>query len=71
VIAFGEGGAKETVMNALTGTFFYQQTPESLEEAINRFESFSIKSENCRRQAKGFSKEVFKKRFMEAIQGNL
>jgi glycosyltransferase involved in cell wall biosynthesis len=38
VIAYREGGAAETVKENVTGLFFDQQTPESLIEAIERFE---------------------------------
>ncbi|MCR5723548.1 MAG: glycosyltransferase [Treponema sp.] len=38
VIAFGKGGALETVVDGKTGLFFKEQTPESLIDALNRFE---------------------------------
>jgi glycosyltransferase involved in cell wall biosynthesis len=38
VIAFRAGGALETVIDGETGLFFDQQTPESLADAVNRFE---------------------------------
>lgn len=40
VIAFGKGGALETVINGKTGVFFSHQTPDSVERALVRFESF-------------------------------
>ena len=39
VIAFGRGGAAETVVAGETGVFFEEQTPESLIEAVERFEA--------------------------------
>ena len=39
VIAFGEGGALETVKVNITGLFFDKQTPQSLIEALDRFET--------------------------------
>src|SRR5262245_3863436 len=39
VIAYGRGGARETVIDGETGLFFSEQTPESLIAAVDRFES--------------------------------
>ena len=38
VIAFGRGGATESVVDGATGLFFQEQTADSIREAINRFE---------------------------------
>ena len=38
VIAFGAGGARETVIENATGLFFNEQSSESLIEAVQRFE---------------------------------
>jgi glycosyltransferase involved in cell wall biosynthesis len=38
VIAYGQGGALETVIAGTTGIFFPEQTPESLIDAVQRFE---------------------------------
>ena len=37
VIAYYGGGAKETVIEGITGTFFYEYTPESLKKVIRKF----------------------------------
>lgn len=42
VIAFGRGGAKETVTEQ-TGVFFAQQTVDALVEALRRFEAFEAR----------------------------
>src|SRR5207344_2359038 len=39
VIAFGRGGATETIIDGETGLFFDCQTPESIIAAVDRFES--------------------------------
>ena len=39
VIAFGRGGATETVVDGVTGVHFDRQTPESLLAAVDRFEA--------------------------------
>jgi glycosyltransferase involved in cell wall biosynthesis len=66
VIAFGKGGALESVIGLPrerpTGVFFRAQTPESLLEAVDRFEqhSRSFDPKFCRANAERFSAEVFK-----------
>ena len=42
VIAYGKGGATETVIDGITGVFFKEQTEESLIDAVDRFEKISI-----------------------------
>jgi glycosyltransferase involved in cell wall biosynthesis len=39
VIAFGRGGALETVTDGVSGIFFNENTPQSLADAIRRFEA--------------------------------
>ena len=39
VIAFGKGGVLETVLPGETGLFFYEQTPEALQEAVMEYET--------------------------------
>ena len=59
VIAFGRGGALETVKDGETGLFFGEQTAESLCGAIEEFESRSWSAEPCRASARRFAKSVF------------
>lgn len=65
VIAFNKGGVTETVIKGKTGTFFNEDTPESLNKAIDRLEkdykAYSVDA--CRAQAEKFSKENFIKQF--------
>jgi glycosyltransferase involved in cell wall biosynthesis len=69
VIAFGKGGARETVRgidgDRPTGIFFDEQTPESLIDAIKRFEAQSpaIKSSDCRENAMRFNLPRFREEF--------
>jgi glycosyltransferase involved in cell wall biosynthesis len=63
VIAFGRGGALETVVaqsETPTGVFFYSQTVPSLLDAIRHFETLSIKPETCRKWAESFSATTFR-----------
>ena len=72
VIAFGRGGALETVVNNKTGIFFESQTAESLEKAILEFEKSDsqglFKKETIVSHARSFTKERFQKQFKEAVQ---
>lgn len=62
VIAYGEGGALETVKDRQTGLFFYEQTVESLNEAVARFEQNPGQFETrvLTEWADEFSKDRFK-----------
>ena len=64
VIAYGRGGALETVKDeshgdAATGVLFDQQTPSSLLAALNRFEEQHFHAQACRQQAEQFSYALF------------
>lgn len=71
VIAFGKGGALEIVrdvaMEAPTGLFFQQQTPQAIVEAVRSFESQMHRFEPvaCRRNVVRFSAQRFRKEFAE------
>lgn len=69
VIAYGKGGATETVIDKETGIFFYEQTPESLTKAIFEFEKIEDKFDykNIRKNAEKFSEERFKSQFKEFV----
>ncbi len=66
VIAFGRGGALETIRDLShpkpTGVLFDQQTPEALNNAITRFESSShlISEADCRENAERFGADSFR-----------
>lgn len=68
VIAYNAGGAKETVVDGVTGILFKNQTVKSLTKAICRFEKINIKAENCINNAKKFSEDRFKKELLSYIQ---
>lgn len=61
VIAYGVGGATETVVDGKTGLFFKRQTPESLMNAIQQFEKTSFSPKAIRSHALTFDDTVFKK----------
>lgn len=74
VIAFGKGGALETIKGLSddepTGVFFQEQTIESLSKAIRSFEanSESITKEFCVKNSIKFSKDRFKIEFKEFVE---
>lgn len=73
VIAFGKGGALETVVNYdqpnPTGVFFDKQTPQSIINAVELFESkpWLFKSQNCTNNAQRFNTQRFKEQFKHFV----
>jgi glycosyltransferase involved in cell wall biosynthesis len=73
VIAYGAGGALETVRSVeqygeqATGVFFPEQTAQSIIDAVARFEAAAahITPEACRANAEGFSAETFRQQLYE------
>jgi len=71
VIAYHGGGYLETVAAGKTGRFFGKLTVESLAEILETFKSEKYKPEDCRKQAKKFSKQRFKQEIKKLINGGL
>jgi glycosyltransferase involved in cell wall biosynthesis len=73
VIAFGKGGALETIRGLdnvqPTGVFFKEQSVPSLVDAVHLFEANSdrITPQACRGNAMRFSQERFRKEFTEFV----
>ena len=74
VIAFGRGGALETVVDGKTGLFFHEQTPESLMAAITRFEKnpnllspTEIRAHALKFEPRRFEREL--RRFLGSLPG--
>jgi glycosyltransferase involved in cell wall biosynthesis len=59
VIAYGAGGALETVVDGRTGILFARQTVDDLCAAIERFEATPFDTVAIREHAEGYSKELF------------
>jgi hypothetical protein len=74
VIAYGRGGALETIRGlqseAPTGVFFEQQSVDALCDAVQRFEinQSRITPENCRENAQRFSPERFRAEFANYVE---
>ncbi len=69
VIGLSQGGVKETVIDGKTGVLFEEPTVESLMKAIKRLGNLAIRSEDCIRNAKKFSKERFKREISRIVDG--
>jgi glycosyltransferase involved in cell wall biosynthesis len=63
VVAFGEGGALETVEEGVSGVFFREHTAESLRDALKREAGISWDPSAIRRRAERFSEERFQREF--------
>ncbi|MBI4540925.1 MAG: glycosyltransferase [Gemmatimonadetes bacterium] len=80
VIAYGAGGALETVIDANggphdardrpspTGVFFHEPTPEALAAAVLRFDSLSFDVEALRRNARRFDVHTFGRAFQDQVE---
>ncbi|MCA9860211.1 MAG: glycosyltransferase [Thermomicrobiales bacterium] len=71
VIAFGAGGALESVIPGETGVFFSERTAESLMSAIRAFETISWNPVRARANAERFSKARFQREIMEEVRAVL
>lgn len=65
VLAFGEGGATETVREGETGLFFHEQSPGALAACIERFEQegVSLSRAQVANYGRSFSSERFRREF--------
>lgn len=74
VIAFGKGGALETVVgwpaSDPTGVFFDAQTLEALEESVRLFEAHGdgFRPQVCRRNAERFGQDRFRSEFLSVLE---
>jgi glycosyltransferase involved in cell wall biosynthesis len=60
VIAFKAGGALDYVVDGQTGTFFSEQTVQSLVDALEKFETLTFSEETVVNKAVQFNPENFK-----------
>jgi glycosyltransferase involved in cell wall biosynthesis len=60
VVAYGVGGAAETVVDGITGVFFHEQTVDAIVAAIEQFERTAIDPRACRANAERFDSSVFR-----------
>lgn len=67
VIAYGKGGALETVVEGKTGIFFKNQTKEDLIQAIKEFDKMCFDKNEIRNHALKFDESVFKQKIIDFI----
>lgn len=68
VIAYGKGGALETVIDDQTGVFFEEQTVESLKNAILKFETLHWDKQKIRKHALEFDEKIFKEKISKYVE---
>ena len=68
VVAYGRGGALDTVIPGVTGLFFQEQSGPALARAITEFESQNWDPALCRRNAERFASPLFLRRINVAIE---
>lgn len=75
VIAFGRGGARETVLENKTGVFFEKQEVNSVVSAIKDFEEKDsqglFQKSTIIKHAKSFTEEKFKKEFAKVVEDTI
>lgn len=67
VIAFRGGGAEEIIKEGVTGEFFDKQNATSLVDVLKKFRPSRYNRMNCKKNARRFSFEQFKKRILESV----
>lgn len=68
VIAYGQGGAAETIVDGETGVFFKPQTASALIEAVGRFEGLKFDPAKLKRHAKKFDQPIFKSQIKAFVE---
>ncbi|MEK7534820.1 MAG: glycosyltransferase [Patescibacteria group bacterium] len=70
VIAYGEGGALESVVAGVTGEFFAEQTVESLVAVLKDFDATKYNPQTIRAHAMKFDVENFKEKIKTVVEEN-
>ncbi|HZV74153.1 MAG TPA: glycosyltransferase [Conexibacter sp.] len=68
VIAYGVGGARESVLDGRTGVLFAEQSAASLAGAIRRFETLGLDPQAPRENARRFGRERFRAEMAAVIE---
>jgi glycosyltransferase involved in cell wall biosynthesis len=69
VIAYGSGGARDSVVDGVTGVLFDEASVASLRGAIERFESLRLRDAELREQAHRFTPQRFTDQIANLLQG--
>ena len=68
VIAYGSGGALETVVDSKTGILFPEQTTVSLSHAVEKFEQHRFNHRAIREHAESFNEDRFRREMLDFIE---
>jgi glycosyltransferase involved in cell wall biosynthesis len=68
VIALGQGGALDTVIDGTTGVFFLKQSADSVAAALQSFENIQWNSQEIRKHAEQFREETFRIKIQNAVK---
>ncbi len=68
VIAYGGGGALDTVLPGQTGELFGELTVDSLCDVLARFDAFAYDPEACRAHALRFDTQVFTRQITDYVE---
>lgn len=68
VIAYGKGGALESVKPGVTGEFFYEQTPESLKQVLLHYDTILYHSDMIRQHALQYDKKNFQEKIKNFVE---
>jgi len=68
VVAFGRGGATETVLDGTTGMLFHEQSVDALTEAVERLEEMPLDQTAILRHAQRFNPARFRREMEILIQ---
>src|SRR5947209_6042603 len=71
VIAYGAGGALASVIDEVTGTFFHEQTVESLAAALASFDERKYDPQTIRNHALEFDVTRFHRRILQFIEAKM
>lgn len=68
VIALGRGGARDSVVDGMTGIFFPEQSATSIQKAVRIFEAMQFDTEKIIAHARGFSEANFRESFAGTVE---
>ena len=71
VVAYGSGGALDTVIDGKTGILFREQTVASLAAALRDVQSMTVATDALVANARRFSREHFRRALLEAVNDTL
>ncbi len=68
VIAYKSGGALESVIEGITGTFFEKQTTQCLSDTVKKFRAENYNPKVIRQHALTFDKAIFKRKIKDFVE---